>query len=69
MAHITDQDRMNFLEKIFSHNQNGIYNRVVLRQSITGKGMRLHHTYDEEFKSNFATVREAVDEAIESGIE
>ena len=69
MAQITDQDRMNFLEKIFSHNANGIYSRVVLRQSTTSRGMRLHHTYDEQCKPNFPTVREAIDEAIETGIE
>lgn len=68
MVH-TDQDRMNFLEKIFSHNSSSSSNRIVLRRSLTDRGMRLHHCSENGFKPNFPTVREAIDDAIETGIE
>ena len=63
---ITDSERIDFLEKQFEDHKNKPYDRVCLRRSVTGRGMRLHHTKKESWGSDYATVCEAIDAAINS---
>ena len=61
---MNDDERMDFLESQFREAGREPYDRICLRTSITGRGLRLHHTKLGSWTPNFTTVREAIDFAI-----
>ena len=63
---ITDTDRLNFLETLFEDNAQGDYSRVILRRSVTGRGMRLHHVrHGGDWGTDYQTIRGAIDAALD----
>jgi len=59
----TDEERLNFLQKLTDE---GRYTgKVILRQSSTGRGWKLHET---SFSSAKPSVREAIDDFMDSSV-
>jgi len=61
---ITDEQRIEFLERQFKLMATDVHNRVCFRESCYGRGARLHHTKAINWQPNFDTVRDALDAAI-----
>uniref|UniRef100_A0A6H1ZPJ8 Uncharacterized protein n=1 Tax=viral metagenome TaxID=1070528 RepID=A0A6H1ZPJ8_9ZZZZ len=61
MSKITDEDRIDFLQELT--NKEHYTGKVILRESTTGRGWRLHETSHPQGSSS---VREAIDNTMKN---